>query len=334
VIFRHTHIVLILFFTSNNVFSQLKRFQFEEKKMGSPFQLIFYDYDSLHAFNLAKNAFLIVDSLNNSFSDYSSTSEIAKINDSAGNGQFINISKDLEKILLQSKTAYLRSEAAFDITLGQLTKLWRKSRQEKKLPSSIELKTKLAAIGIKYLVVDTTKHCAKLLKKGASIDLGGIGKGYAAQKVYEFFAKNNIKKVLVNAAGNMAIGDAPIGKKGWEIEIERPTTNSFLNPKMVNLSNIAISTSGDAFQFVEINGKRYAHIINPKTGLGLSYQRQVTIICENATKADWLSTACYILPIKRALILAKKEKAEILIFNNNNNKITEIKSAGFNKYIK
>lgn len=333
-IFRHTFIILIFFFSGNKTFSQFKRFEFEEKKMGSPFQLIFYDSDSLHAFNLAKNAFLIVDSLNNSFSDYTSTSEIAKINDNAGYGQFIKISNNLENILLQSKVAFFKSEGSFDITIGQLTKLWRKSRQEKKLPSSVELKSKLAVTGIKYLVIDTTKHSAKLLKKGASIDLGGIGKGFAAQKVYEFFVNNNIKKVLVNAAGNMAIGEAPIEKKGWEIAIEKPSANSFIDPKMVNLGNIAISTSGDAFQFVEINGKRYAHIINPKTGLGLSYQRQVTIICENATKADWLSTACYILPIKRALILAKNEKAEILIFNNNNNKITEIKSSGFYKYFK
>jgi FAD:protein FMN transferase len=333
-IFRHISILFIILLISNKTFSQLKRFEFVEKKMGSPFQIIFYDSDSLHASNLAKNAFLIVDSLNNSFSDYSTASEIAKINDNAGNGQFINISKDLENILIQSKIAFDKSEGAFDITLGQLTKLWRKSRLEKKLPSSTVLKTKLSAIGTKYLIIDNTNNCARLSKKEASIDLGGIGKGYAAQKIYEFYVKNNIKKVLVNAAGNMAIGDAPLGKKAWEIAIEPPTANRFFDSKMVNLNNIAISTSGDAFQFVEINGKRYSHIINPKTGLGLSYQRQITIICENATKADWLSTACYILPIKKALILAKKEKAEILIFNNKNNKISEIKSAGFDKYFK
>lgn len=332
-IFRHICIFLLIIFTVKNTFSQLKKFQFEEKKMGSAFQLIFYDSDSIHAVNLSKIAFLIVDSLNNSFSDYLTNSEIAKINNSAGNGQSINISKDLENILLQSKAAYLKSEGAFDITIGQLTKLWRKSRIEKIMPNKVDLNIKLAAVGFKYLIIDTTKHSAKLLKKGASIDLGGIGKGYAAQKVYDFFVKNKIKKILVNAAGNMTAGEPPKGKKDWEIEIEMPSLINYSNQKIVGLQNISISTSGDAFQFVEIEGKRYAHIINPKTGLGLSYQRQVSIICENAAKADWLSTACYILTIKKALKLAEKENAEIIIFNNSNNKIKEIKSKGFDRYL-
>ncbi len=313
-------------------FSQEKRYRFTEQKMGSTFEITFYHADSIKAQLLAKNAYKIIDSLNNSFSDYFDLSEIGIIAKNAGNGLSINISKDLLNIFIESKKAYERSFYTFDITLGPLTKLWRQTKKEKKLPNKNQLHNTILNTGVQYLWVDSVKNQARLTKKNMSIDLGGIGKGYAAQKVFEYFLRNDISQVLIDAAGNMAIGNPPPGENNWKIGVEIPSNSNFLNNKILKLNKIAISTSGDAYQFVEINGKKYSHILNPKTGLGLQNQRQVTVLCENATKADWLSTAICILPIKKGLILAKNEKAEVLIIENKANKLVEYKSKGFDKY--
>lgn len=300
--------------------------------MGSAFSMTFYHSDSLKARLLAQNAYKIVDSLNNSFSDYIDTSEIGVLGKNAGNGLSINVSKDLLNIFILSKLAFEKSFNTFDITIGPLTKLWRQSKKQKKIPPKEILIAAKLKTGMQYLWIDSVKNQARLIKKNMSIDLGGIGKGYAAQKVFDYFLKNSINQVLVDAAGNMAIGDPPPGENNWKIGVEIPEKSSTQNLKMLKLKQIAISTSGDAYQFVEINGRKYSHILNPKTGLGLQNQKQVTVLCENATKADWLSTAICILPIKKGLILAKNERAEVLIIDKKNNRLIEYKSKDFDKY--
>ncbi len=313
--------------------AQLKRFTFSEQKMGATFSLIFYDSDSTHAKNIAKNAFLIADSLNNSFSDYLPNSEISEICKTTGNGKFTKISKYLFEILTISKAAYVKSEGMFDVTIGKLSKLWRKTRKEKKMPEKSILTSALKTVNMNFLKINVKDSTLNIAKKGLEIDLGGIGKGFAAEKILKYLVTENIKIALVDAAGNMAIGDAPPNKKGWNIAIELPNENRDLVQKMLNLSAMAVSTSGDAYQNVEIEGKKYSHILNPKTGLGITNGRQATIICKNATKADWLSTACCILSIKKALNLAKKEKAELFIAETKANKIKYYYSKGFKKLL-
>jgi FAD:protein FMN transferase len=332
VIFFPIKILFLGFLFSKPVFSQFKKYQFIENKMGSNFSIQFYDSDSLHAQVIAHNAFLIVDTLNNSFSDYVDNSEISNLAKNAGNDEWIKISSDLYNILVQSKAAFLKSNGAFDVTLGQLTKLWRITKKEKRIPTKQVLDRALTISGFKYLAIDTLSKKVKLTKKGVLIDLGGIGKGYAAQKVFDYFCENNLKTVLIDAAGNMAIGEADSITKYWKIGVEVSNGSIFKN-KLLRLKNIAISTSGDLYQYIEIGGKRFSHIVNPKTGLGLSYQRQVTVICKNATTADWLSTAMTILPIKKAIDLAKSEKIEYLIIEKKGNNILETVSENLHKYL-
>ncbi len=309
-----------------------QKFTFAENKMGSKFELIFFDQDSTHAKMMAKAANLIIDSLNHSFSDYDSTSEISKIAILAG--KWVPVSADLIQILKESRAAYQATDGAFDITMGTLTKLWRKNRKLKTLPDHKEISVALKNKGIKYLKIDSKNNRAYLSKNGILLDLGGIGKGYAAERIKDFFYKNDMKRILINAAGNIAIGEAPIGKKQWDIAVEIPGNSYKMSHYTMELKDMAVSTSGDAYQFLELNGKKYSHIINPKTGLGLTNQKQVTIVCKNATKADWLSTACCILSTKKALILAEKEKASILIIENKGGKLIKNYSKSFSKLLK
>jgi FAD:protein FMN transferase len=327
-------ILLFQISTIQNSFSQAKRYSFSEQKMGSDFTIIFYHNDSTIATNISRNAFQIVDTLNNSFSDYRVDSEISMLAKNATNNKWIPVSTQLFDILKISKRAWQLSDGAFDVTIGQLTKLWRKSKKVKILSNKNILEKALKTKCMPFIAFNDKAKSIKLLKKGTEFDLGGIGKGYAAQKVFEYLKSENIQSALVDAAGNMAIGNSPPDKLGWKVGLQLPNELNTVLPEMMTIENMAISTSGDVYKNIEIGNKRYSHILNPKTGLGLTNQKQVTIICKNATTADWLSTSCCILSNKKALLLAKKMNAEIIIFETKNNKLIETKSSGFKQYIK
>ena len=300
--------------------------------MGSPFGFQFYHDDSLKAQIIAKKAFQMVDTLNLAFSDYNENSEINKVTKMAGNGQKVKISRNLLLVLIESQRAYTLSKGVFDISIGNLTKAWRKVKKNEGSLLKSDLKMAKKYVGMKYLEIDSLNSEVGINTKNISFDLGGIAKGFAAQKVLNFLTLNGIESALVDAAGNMAVSKNPPENKYWKIAIELPTTSKKKEYKLLNINNLAISTSGDAFQYIIINGRRYSHILNPKTGLGMPNGRQVTVICKDAMRADWLSTALCILPLKKGLLLAKKENAQAFIFTKKRNKTILKITDGFKQY--
>ena len=164
------------------------------------------------------------------------------------------------------------------------------------------------------------------------LDFGAIVPGYASQRVIDFLKTKNINIALVDASGDIVIGDAPPGKNGWTIGINLPESENELWDKKLELSNFAVSTSGDVYRYFVHEGKKYSHIIDPRTGYGVTSQRNVTIVTRFGADADWLATACSILPIKKALALAKKEHAAVFIATLNNGKIVTYKSKSFDKF--
>jgi thiamine biosynthesis lipoprotein len=124
------------------------------------------------------------------------------------------------------------------------------------------------------------------------LDLGGIAKGYAADHMLKILKSNKLNRVLIDAGGDLLIGDAPIGKKGWKIEIGGRTHPDL---PILTLSNIAVATSGDVEQFVSIGGKTYSHLIDPLTGVGLTSRMQVTILTHSAMEADALASASLVM---------------------------------------
>lgn len=307
---------------------QPRKWVFRQPKMGSMFAVQTWSADSAAAAIAAANAFRLVDSLNLIFSDYLPESELSRLSASAGSGRFVPVSPALWDILSVSKMAWERSEGTFDVTVGQLTQLWRVSRKSHKLPEAEVLKKALATVGSRYLLLK--EHRVRLERPGTRLDLGAIGKGYAAQRMLEAMEKQGFPETLCDAAGNMAIGKSHGGEK-WKIGIEIPGTNGELLEKYLPLEAEGISTSGDAYQAVIIDGKSYAHIVSPRTGLGLGYKRQVTIVARDAATADWLSTACYMLPPDKAIRLAASEKAQVLILENTGKGIKTWSSA-FKKF--
>jgi thiamine biosynthesis lipoprotein len=315
--------------------AQLKRFTFTESKMGSPFNIVMYCNDSVQANHLAKQSFNLVDSFVFIFSDYIDSSELSKLSASAGvASKPVLLSPAMFDILMIAKMAFEKSNGAFDITMGPLVKLWRKARKMKVFPTDGQVQSERKVVGFNNLIIDSTNKTAILLKKGMQLDLGGIAQGYIAQKIIDFLRSQKIDHVLVNVSGDIVMSDAPPGSNGWTVGVNVPETTDELLPKTLLMQNKAVTTSGDAYQYIENGGKRYSHIIDPQTGYGVTSQRNVTAIANDGTTADWMATACSILSIKKAKKLAKQLGAEVMIGEIKKGKLRLRATNGFAVYWK
>ena len=311
-------------------FAQPVRFEFTENKMGSPFRLVFYCEDSLKARTLASECFFIADSLNAIFSDYSSRSEAALLAERPQVWQ--HVSGEMFKMILMSKSAWKTSRRSFDITIGALTQLWRRARQENRFPLRSEIQKAKALTGFWNLSIDTAKKTVLFSKPGMRLDFGGIVKGYAAQKMVDHLAGAGVSSSLADAGGDIALGDSPPGRSGWHIAINVPEQAGELWSRRLDLKNCAVATSGDVYQFMVHAGKKYSHIIDPATGYGITSQRNVTVVAADGETADWLATACSILPVDQAMLLAKRQHAGLLIAAIVHGRIVYFKTDGFDQY--
>ncbi len=290
------------------------RFEFEAKRMGTTFRLVVYA-DGATATKAAAAGFERVAALEAVMSDYRADSEVmlaCKANDAAP-GRPIRLSDDLLAVLTRSAEMSRVSGGAFDVTVGPLSKLWRISRKTQELPDAKELAAALALVGPDKLALDPVAKTMTLAKPGVRLDFGGVGKGFAADEVLKLLKRDfGISSALVAAAGDITCGDAPPGQPGWAVDIA-PLRKG--GPKRtLTLANASVSTSGDLEQVALIAGVRYSHVLNPKTGLGLTGRRSVTVIARDGTTADGATKGASVLPTERALeFVAKLPGAEVLI---------------------
>ena len=301
--------------------------------MGSPLNIVFVAHDSVEARILSEKCFALVDSFNLIYSDYDPNSELSHLNALAGKGKQ-NVSPAMLDILLASQKAYQQSKGAYDISIGPLSMVWRKARKTKLFPDSSSVVKARQLIGLSRIRIDSTHHSILMPVEGMRLDLGGIAKGYVAQKIVDFLKDQGIKQSLADAGGDMAMGDSPNTSQGWVVGVNVPETTDELLQGYLVLHNMAVATSGDAYQYIAHNGKKYSHIIDPRTGYGIQSQRNVTVIAENGTDADWLATACSILPIGSAKKLAIRNRAALLITVIRDEKIVYYKTPNFDRYWK
>ncbi|CAN5372894.1 hypothetical protein BH11BAC3_BH11BAC3_15600 [soil metagenome] len=328
-------LLFIFFVLPNFCFAQNQRFSFSASKMGSPFNIILYTTDSAKAKNISDGCFALVDSLMYIFSDYIDSSELNRLCATAGKPTAgIRVSEPLLDILLQSKHAFEKSKGTFDITLGPVTRLWRKARKEHVFPTEAAVKEKLALTGFNKIIIDSVQQTVRLTQAGMQLDLGGIAQGYIAQKVIDLLKEKGIADALIDVSGDIVAIGKPTGSIGWTIGVNVPESGDELQEHLLLISNKAVTTSGDVYQFFEHDGKRYSHIINPKTGFGITSQRNVTVIADQGTLADWLTKACSLLPFKKAKKLVSYYKAELLIAEIKNGKLKTYQSKNFKFYFK
>lgn len=310
--FKHLTTILLLLIACNG-FAQQKRYSFSQPKMGSPFEIIFYADNDASAKQISDEAFALVDSLVFIFSDYIDSSELNKLSASAGKHMPVKVSPAMLELLLLSKDAFEKSKGSFDITIGPLSLLWRKARKQQVFPGEDPVKKALQHTGFNNITIDSSNMLVELQQPGMRLDAGGIAQGYIAQKVINFLSGKNIGSALVNASGDIVASAAPPASNGWKIGINRPEEKEALLKVHLVIANMAVTTSGDVYQFIEHDGKRYSHIIDPRSGYGITTQKNVTVIAADGTVADWLTKACSILPVRRAKKLATSLHAALLV---------------------
>jgi thiamine biosynthesis lipoprotein len=279
--------------------------------MGVPFRIILYAPSAWEAQAAAEGAFHRVAQLNDILSDYDTDSELNQLSRTAGEGRAVPVSEDLWNVLKASQELAERSNGAFDVTVGPVVNLWRKARREQKLPRSDLLTEARARVGWQKLQLNSRHHTARLLVPNMKLDLGGIAKGYALDEALKVLRAHGVTRALVTGAGDMVAGERPPGKKGWRIELASLDTANAPPADFVWLRQAALSTSGDLFQHVEIGGRRYSHIVDPRTGLGLTDHSLVTVIARDGTRADALATAVSVLGPEQGLKLIESTSGAV-----------------------
>jgi len=258
-------------------------------------RLTLYASDKAAANDAAARAFARIAELDRTFSDYDSESEAMQLCRDANAGRAARVSDDLFSVLDASCELSRRSDGAFDVTVGPLVKLWRRARRKTELPDPKQIAEARTLVDYRQIVLDRDKRTVLLNRTGLQLDFGGIAKGYAAQEAVKTLRAAGIDRALVAIAGDIAAGDAPPDAPGWKVGIAPLDRPDGAPSHWVKLVNAAVSTSGDAFQFVEIDGVRYSHIVDPKTGLGLTRSSSVTVIAKDGAIADGLDTAANVL---------------------------------------
>ncbi|HEV8062308.1 MAG TPA: FAD:protein FMN transferase [Gemmataceae bacterium] len=278
----------------------LKRFEFSEPHMGTSFRLVLFAETQAEAKQAARTAFARVTELDNCLSDYKPTSELMQLCQKAG-GAPAPVSDDLFRVLEYAQKVSAMSNGAFDVSVGSLTKLWRLARRTHQMPDPEKLATARGLVGYQNIKLDAKNRTVQLLKPGMQLDLGGIAKGYSGDAVLETLAKMKITHVLLAAGGDITVGDPPPGSKGWVIGIAPLDDPKKTPSRFLMLANQAVSTSGDAEQYVEIGGKRYSHIVDPHTGLGLVGRTSATVVARHGIQSDSLTKTIAVLGPERGL---------------------------------
>ncbi len=244
-------------------------------------------------------------------SDYRPDSELNKLCQKSG-GPPVRVSRELAYVLTRALQFSKLSDGAFDVTIGPVVRLWRTARKSGELPEKSRLDAAMNLVGWRNIRVSSRDCTVQLLRKGMRLDLGGIAKGYACDEAIRALKLCGIKSAMIELGGDIVVSDAPPNASGWVVAI----SNAGSQAGTQVLRNAAVSTSGDTEQYVEINGTRYSHIVDPRTGLGLTDSTGVTVIARRGIVADALSTALNILgPRLGAKLVGKYEGARAFFSN-------------------
>jgi thiamine biosynthesis lipoprotein len=313
--------------------AELKRFEFQRPQMGLPFRMVLYAADPVTATTAASNAFNRIAQLNDIMSDYDSDSELSRLSHTSGQGKVTPVSGDLWRVLERAQSLAQRSGGAFDVTVGPCVNLWRKARHDRKLPNAERLAEARQAVGYQHVRLDPRRHTVELLVPGMRLDLGGIAKGYAVDEALKILRQHGIKSALVAGGGDLAVGDPPPGKPGWRIELPPLDVPNAPPVRFVLLSDAALATSGDLFQRLEIDGKRYSHIVDPRTGIGLTDHSLVTVIARDCLTADSMTKVVSVLgPTAGLKLVAQTRGAEARAVRKPAEAIELQETAGFGRF--
>lgn len=240
------------------------------------------------------------------FSDYRRDSEAMRLCAAAQPGRPQVAGEELFRVLERAQEIARLSDGAFDVTCGPLVRLWREARKAAQLPTPEQVAAARAATGWRNMRLTPGARLVTFDQPGMTLDFGGIVKGYACDQALAVLRRHGVTRALVEAGGDMAASGPPPGEKGWRVRILG------LEPRLIFLAHQALSTSGDAAQFVEIGGVRYSHIVDPRTGIGLTNRRQVSILAREGLMSDPLATALCVMDPEAGRALARRYGARAI----------------------
>lgn len=276
----------------------LEKHHYSQAHLGTGVHLVFYTGDQTVAGKAAADCFRRVRELDAVFSDYRADSEVRRLC-AKEVGKPHRVSPELFAVLRQAREISVLTGGAFDVTLGEHTRRWRKHENPVR-----------DDISYRDLDLDQERRTVTLRRR-LRIDLGGIAKGYIADQLMLVLRKAGIVRAAVVIGGETVLADAPPGKKGWKIGVENPAHEII---GTLELANTALSTSGDSYQFFETDGKRRSHLIDPATKESKTNRLNVTTIAPTAMQADAWATALRILPAAKAMAAANRRSALEALF--------------------
>ena len=253
----------------------------------------------------AESAFRRVHELDAIMTDYDSDSELMQLCRQGGKtSEPVVVSNDLYRVLQKSKQFSTDSQGAFDITVGPIVRLWRRARRLHEFPEKRLLDDALVLVGNDLWEIDAETQSVTIKKDKVSFDLGAIAKGYIIDQAIAVLKRHGIAAALVDAGGDIRVYGIPgdNNANGWLIGVSAHDKEV----GRVVSDGIAMASSGDLSRYVMLDGVRYSHIVDPKTGTGLTTQTAVTVFAPDATTADALATALSVLPPEEGLKLLTK----------------------------
>lgn len=282
----------------------LRRFEYSLPRMGTIFRIEMYAPDSAQASKAAEAAFARAEDLEQIMSDYRPGSELMQLALHGCISPF-PVSSDLYAVLAKSLWVSELSHGRFDVTIGPLVKLWRSAPKAGRLPDARQIAQAKSLVNYRDIVMDPANHTVFLKHAGISLDLGAIGKGYAADQMLAVLASQGTPRAMVIAGGEVVTGDPPPGQAGWMVGIDTAESASRKPACSVLLSHGAVSTSGDEHQYFIAGGHRYSHVINPESGWPLEGESSTTVVAKDSTTADGLCTALSLIPVADGMRVAE-----------------------------
>jgi thiamine biosynthesis lipoprotein len=253
--------------------------------MGSTFTIVAYGDDESRMISAVESAFDEVRRLDHLLSNYRPSSEWSEVNRSAAKGP-VKVSGELFNLLAKCVQYSRESDGAFDITVGPLMKLWGFYRGSGRVPHRAEIRSVIARVGYRNIVLDPENQTVRFTREGVDIDPGGIGKGYAVDRMAEILKASGIRDAFISgSASSLYAMGAPPGEKGWQVKIRDPRGSNRTVEEVV-LRDQSMSTSGSYEKFFRARGKLYSHIMDPRTGYPATGTLAVSVIAPRTIDSE------------------------------------------------
>ncbi|HKK74810.1 MAG TPA: FAD:protein FMN transferase [Saprospiraceae bacterium] len=275
------------------------------QQMGTLWQVKVYlpEADSLRAQKISRQVKSLLDSLNQIFSDYDPESTLNQVVRKAHLAP-VSIPKPLAEVISQAQIYARRSGGAFDISIGPLSRLWRRAFRRQVFPEREDIREAKKRVNYRWIQLENSQ--LRLKRKGMRLDLGGIAKGASVDYAADLLEQYGLNHYLIDGGGDIRVSGHPPGKKAWEIELP--------NGQIKEMNSGAIASSGAQYRYLSYQGRRYSHLIDPRTGYGVEGQKTVTVLAPTAMEADAWASVFSILDGKEASTLIAQLKERVLVY--------------------